>query len=133
MLTVIESNNLHMIVNIWRRHHFAQCDGAVLASEQCSDRSKALFFLVPIQHWCLRGGFFLVSRCGEGISHRLLKQGFVLLEVFRVLMVDLDELLAPVASRWSKSNKPRLFKQFRHRSSREFVHSPADGRSGENA
>src|SRR5258708_30333038 len=124
MLTVIESNNLHMIVNIWRRHHFAQCDGAVLASEQCSDRSKALFFLDTSQHWCVRGGFFLVSRCGEGISHRLLKQGFVLLVVFRVLMVDLDELLAPVASKWSKRNKPRLFKQFPDPRFRQFDTNP---------
>src|SRR5258708_32431094 len=111
LLSVIKREHFALIVKSRRRHHLAQRDGAVRASEQCGDGSKALFFLVPIRHRCLRGGFFLVSRCGEDISHRLLEQGFVVLVVLRVLMVDLYEFLAPVASKWSKRNTPWLFKQ----------------------
>src|SRR5204863_9780886 len=59
LLAVIKREHFALIVKSRRRHHLAQRDGAVLASEQCSYGSKALFLLVPIQHRCLRGGFFL--------------------------------------------------------------------------
>src|SRR5258708_39917029 len=133
LLAVIKREHFALIVKSRRRHHLAQRDGAVLASEQCSDGSKALFLLVPSEQLCLRGGFFLVSRCGEDISHRLLKEGFVLLVVFRVLMVDLDEFLAPVASKWSKRNKPSLFKQFPHPRFRHFDTTPLPHQCAEDA
>src|ERR1700730_11366065 len=112
LLARIKCKHFALIVKSGLRHHFAQRDGAVLAREQGSDRSKALFLLVTLHYLCLWRGVFLVSRSGCHIAHRLLKQRVVMLVVFRVFMVDLDEFLAPVAPKWSKRNNPWLFKQF---------------------
>src|SRR5258708_12300529 len=95
LLAVIKREHFALIVKSQRRHHLAQRDGAVLASEQCSDGSKALFLLVTIQHRCLRGELFLVSRYGEDISHRLLKHSFFILVASRFLMLHFYDSLPP--------------------------------------
>jgi hypothetical protein len=59
------------------------------------------------------------------------QQIYVMLVVLRVLMVDLDELLAPVASKWSKRNTPRLYKQFPDPRFRQFDTNPLARQCGE--